>query len=882
MSNRWAQGMPYGTSAIPYIGENGNWWVNQEDTGVKAQGPEGKQGQRGEAGIGAPGPALQYEDLTEEQKLELVSHYTADMQAVKDSTIAETNEMLTEAKAEMDATKAATLTEAKTIAEDTTAAIVNNAVEAAQAEIDASVATATENINAAATNAENAKVRAEEAANSATATLESMKNIKQEAIDAASEAAAETASSTVDAAVAAAQEQINENINTAKDIAVAAANNADASKIAANEYANAAATSASAAATSANSAVSAKNSAEAAAASATEDRNAIGDAATLAESYAKGGTGTREGEDEDNAKHFYTLCKAIAESNGSSFLGDCLYSALPADAPIGTIYRIITDEGTGFGADLNDEAAWAEFEEAMANVTTLYEQYALMTRMLFNMYDAGSLFIKTASGWEPFTQNLNDQLLTIMCDFASKIDGLGGEGAVKPPLETIGYAKISDMSELRDNIFADNCAGVNVTDGSYTFTQEAASYTINVAKAHTDGGNTVGECVLTNSLNLRSGNVYTIVPLVDYNTLNILRVTLVNTADNTVILNLNKYDFVYAKSISLGTSFKSLSLDKDVVAKVILHVEDSSVSEDGATINLGIFDYAVPATLFLTVDNRLNALLTRANLASDAIAEIGSVVGYFSVGNLITLPYQATFYPNTVEGRGTVRIEEDGTVVAESNSTSEQGSTYFITRVTLDAGIYALASDCETLLAKNLSVGVTLSDDTTGETIVTQLNTAGPVEFTLTETRTVQVKVWLPFYLNYVTKVKPYLIEGGIAYLPLRLQQKPLFVVQDLKFGPLTLNAGSSNELSESPTVPDGYALLDFNAYCELYTEEYNLSVLGAKAVANVVRLDPLKIVVIAANTYTSTIKFSPHVKLVFIRKDALGYNDILANTRYS
>lgn len=626
MSNRWAQGMPYGTSAIPYIGENGNWWVNQEDTGVKAQGPEGKQGQRGEAGIGAPGPALQYEDLTEEQKLELASHYTADMQAVKDSTIAETNEMITEAKAEMDATKAATLTEAKTIAEDTTAAIVNDAVEAAQAEIDASVATATENINAAATNAENAKVRAEEAANSATATLESMKNIKQETIDAASTAAAETAHSTVDAAVAVAQEQINNNINTAKDIAVAAANNADASKIAANEYANAAATSASTAATSANSAVSAKNSAEAAAASATEDRDAIGDAATLAESYAKGGTGTREGEDEDNAKYFYTLCKAIAGSNSSSFLGDCLYSELPADAPIGTIYRIIEDEetGGGFAADLNDEATWAKFDEAIAMADTFEKKLEAYAIILPKMYEPGSLFIKTAAGWEPFTQQHNNILLDTMCVLGRGVDNAGGGGASSSPLETIGYAKISNMSELPDNIFADNCAGVNVTDGSYTFTQEAASYTINVAKAHIDGSNTVGECVLTNSLNLRSGNVYTIVPLVDYNSLDVLRVTLVNTADDTVILELNSADFVYAKYINLNTSFKSLSLDKDVVAKVILHVEDSSVSEDGAAINLGIFDYAVRATQFLTVDKRLNGLSTSVSFISD---KLGNTLG---------------------------------------------------------------------------------------------------------------------------------------------------------------------------------------------------------------------------------------------------------------
>lgn len=467
MSNRWAQGMPYGTSAIPYIGENGNWWVNQEDTGVKAQGPQGPQGQRGEAGIGAPGPALQYEDLTEEQKLELVSHYTADMQAVKDSTITETNEMVTEAKAEMDATKASALAEAKTIAEATTAAIVNDAVEAAQAEIDASVATATTNINVAAANAENAKVKAEEAANSATATLTSMQNIKQETIDAASAAAAETASSTVDAAVSAAQEQINNNINTAKDIAVAAANNADASKIAANNSANAAAASATNAATSATSAEAAKTAAENAAASVSADTEAVRAAATLAESYAKGGTGTREGEDEDNAKYFYALCKAIAESNGSSYMGECLYAELPEDAPIGAIYRVIADEESGFGADLNDEATWAEFNSAIKNADTFDKMLEAYAIVFPKIYDAGSLFIKTASGWEPFTHELNNTLLASMHALGAAIAECGSVDSV---IKQIGYPFFENVTHISNMITYPFVDGTK-TEGTCTFTE---------------------------------------------------------------------------------------------------------------------------------------------------------------------------------------------------------------------------------------------------------------------------------------------------------------------------------------------------------------------------------------------------------------------------
>ena len=29
---------------VPYIGENGNWWIGDTDTGVKAEGEDGKDG----------------------------------------------------------------------------------------------------------------------------------------------------------------------------------------------------------------------------------------------------------------------------------------------------------------------------------------------------------------------------------------------------------------------------------------------------------------------------------------------------------------------------------------------------------------------------------------------------------------------------------------------------------------------------------------------------------------------------------------------------------------------------------------------------------------------------------------------------------------------
>ena len=34
----------------PHVGENGNWWIGETDTGVAAQGPQGEQGEQGEQG----------------------------------------------------------------------------------------------------------------------------------------------------------------------------------------------------------------------------------------------------------------------------------------------------------------------------------------------------------------------------------------------------------------------------------------------------------------------------------------------------------------------------------------------------------------------------------------------------------------------------------------------------------------------------------------------------------------------------------------------------------------------------------------------------------------------------------------------------------------
>lgn len=50
-------GTASGVIAVPVIGENGNWWIGNEDTGIKAQGEPGPQGEKGEAGSPGVDPA---------------------------------------------------------------------------------------------------------------------------------------------------------------------------------------------------------------------------------------------------------------------------------------------------------------------------------------------------------------------------------------------------------------------------------------------------------------------------------------------------------------------------------------------------------------------------------------------------------------------------------------------------------------------------------------------------------------------------------------------------------------------------------------------------------------------------------------------------------
>ena len=103
------------------------------------------------------------------------------------------------------------------------------------------------------------------------------------------------------------------------------------------------------AATASQKATNAANSANTAATKAAEASKSASDAdiyATEAESYARGGTGTRPGEDADNAKKYYEQARDVSQSLTGALkpMGTVVFSGLPAlsAASSGDMYNIST------------------------------------------------------------------------------------------------------------------------------------------------------------------------------------------------------------------------------------------------------------------------------------------------------------------------------------------------------------------------------------------------------------------------------------------------------------------------------------------------------------------------------------------------------------
>ena len=194
---------------------------------------------------------------------------------------------------------------------------------------------ATASAKAAAESAQNAAESASAASGSASAAAESEKNAQTSAENAANS-----------------EQTVSESAQNAAESASTAAGSASA---AATSEQNAAASaesaevSASAAATSEQNAAASAQRVEGSASAAAESERKAGESfqraqgsATEAESYARGGTGTRDNEDVDNARYYKEQAERVAEGLKGSLLpmGTITFSQLPEDPKDGYMYNI--------------------------------------------------------------------------------------------------------------------------------------------------------------------------------------------------------------------------------------------------------------------------------------------------------------------------------------------------------------------------------------------------------------------------------------------------------------------------------------------------------------------------------------------------------------
>lgn len=208
------------------------------------------------------------------------------------------------------------------------------------ADIKVEVAKAQSSAAAAASSETNAKASENAAKTSET-------NAKTSETNAAGSASTASAKATAaaDSAIAAAASESNasNSAKTAADKATAASNSATTATSKANEASASASNAASSASTAASKASEAS------------------DCATAAESYTHGGTGTRQGEDTDNAAYYYHQSKYISESFAGALrpMGTVTFANLPPleNVTSGDMYNI-SDEFT----------TTAEFKEGSGNV----------------------------------------------------------------------------------------------------------------------------------------------------------------------------------------------------------------------------------------------------------------------------------------------------------------------------------------------------------------------------------------------------------------------------------------------------------------------------------------------------------------------------------
>lgn len=219
---------------------------------------------------------------------------------------------------------------------------IHDAIEMIDSVADTAKDSATASAKMAETMAENAEKYADEAQTCVVAAAASEANAKvSETAVKASENAAKTSADN-----AAASETV---VAKSKDAAAASEANAKTSEEAAGRSAEVATEKAAAADQSADTAAEKAEIAMEKAAEIVGKAEAVAASATKAESYAVGGTGSREGEDTDNAAYYYRQAKSISESFAGALrpMGTVSFASLPALTSVtaGDMYNI-SDEFT--------------------------------------------------------------------------------------------------------------------------------------------------------------------------------------------------------------------------------------------------------------------------------------------------------------------------------------------------------------------------------------------------------------------------------------------------------------------------------------------------------------------------------------------------------
>lgn len=231
---------------------------------------------------------------------------------------------------------------------------IHDAIEMIDSVADTAKDSATASAKMAETMAENAGKYADEAQTCVVAAAASEANAKvSETAVKASESAAKTSADNAVASETA--------VAKSKDAAAASEANAKASEEAAGRSAEVATEKAAAADQSADTAAEKAEIATEKAAEIVGKAEAVAASATKAESYAVGGTGSREGEDTDNAAYYYRQAKSISESFAGALrpMGTIAFASLPALTSVtaGDMYNI-SDEFT----------TTADFKEGAGNV----------------------------------------------------------------------------------------------------------------------------------------------------------------------------------------------------------------------------------------------------------------------------------------------------------------------------------------------------------------------------------------------------------------------------------------------------------------------------------------------------------------------------------